>query len=93
MVAKLSPNAAGTYAYVYDYTSGTPAATTVYTAVQLADKPADFTTKYYKKTKPGQATTSYTLCTDADWVAGGYFYKTYSDLNHTYAVKVIKVVP
>jgi hypothetical protein len=92
MVAKLSPTTANTYAFVYDYTSGSPAATPVYTAVQLATKPADFTTKYYKKTGPGQDPSSFTLCADEDFVADGYFYQTYEDLNHTYAVKVIKVV-
>ena len=89
MVAKLSPSVPGSYAYVYDYTSGTPSATTVYTAVQLTEDsaPSDFTTNYYKKTGPD----TYALCAAGDYVKNGYFYITYSDLNHTYAVKVIKV--
>ena len=94
MVAKLSPNAAGTYAFVYDYTdlsSGNPTEDYVYTAVQLATKPSDFTTKYYKKTGPGQDPASFTACADGDFVANGYFYTRYTDINHTYAVKVIKV--
>lgn len=87
--AKLSPSSAGTYAYVYDYTTGTPSAATIYTAVQLTtdSAPDDFTTNYYKKT----GADTYTQCVAGDYVKDGYFYITYSDRNHTYAVKVIKV--
>ena len=92
MVAKLAPAAVGTYAFVYDYSSTDPAptATTVYTAVQLTgdSAPTDFTTKYYKMT----GVDTYTLCTSTDYKNGGYYYVTYQDLNHNYAVKVIKVV-
>jgi len=94
MVAKLSPDAAGAYAFVYDYTDlsgGDPDVDYVYTAVQLATKPADFTTKYYKKTGAGQDPSHYTACQNDDFVANGYFYTRYTDINHTYAVKVIKV--
>jgi len=89
MVAKLSPTSADTYAFVYDYTSGTPGATPVYTAVQLTDAtaPTGFSTTYFKKTGPD----TFAACTDADYVQNGYFYTMYQDLNHTYAVKVIKV--
>ena len=88
MVAKLSPAAAGTYAFVYDYT--TSASTTdVYTAVQLTgdSAPEGFTTKYYKKTGGD----TYTACAAGDYKKNGYFYIKYTDRNHTYAVKVIKV--
>ena len=89
MVAKLSPAAAGTYAYVYDYTTGTPAATPVYTAVQLtgAEAPTDFTTAYYKMT----GVNTFEQCVAGDYTNGGYFYTKYNDRNHTYAVKIIKV--
>lgn len=89
MVAKLVPGAAGTYAYVYDYTTGSPGGTTIYTAEQLTgvSAPADFTTKYYKRT----GVDTYELCVSDDYVDGGYFYTTYVNLDHTYAVKVIKV--
>ena len=89
MVAKLSPGAVGVYAFVYDYTTGTPTKSDVYTAIQLTDDsaPSDFTTKYFKKNADG----TYTPCAAGDYQKNGYFYTKYEDLNHTYAVKVIKV--
>ena len=91
MVAKLSPGAAGVYAFVYDYTTGSPTASPVYTAVQLTDDnpPSDFTTAWYKKTD--NPTTPFVLCSNGDYEKDGYFYTKYEDRNHTYAVKVIKV--
>ena len=88
-VAKFTPSAA-TYAYVYDYTTGSPAASDVYTAVKLTgdSAPADFITKYFKKNVDG----TYTQCADGDYVQNNYYYVHYSNLNHTYSVKIIKVI-
>ena len=87
-VAQFTPSAA-TYAYVYDYTTGTPTATDVYTAVQLTSDsaPEDFTSKYYKKNVDG----TYTQCVAGDYAKDKYYYVHYTNNNHTYAVKVIKV--
>lgn len=83
--AKLSPSDAGTYAYVYDYTSGTPAGTDYITAVKGGtEAPADWNSATY-----------YTdaACTNqaGTWSADATYYRKYTNLNHTYAVKVIKV--
>ena len=88
-VAKFTPSAA-TYAYVYDYTTGTPTTSDVYTAVQLTgdSAPADFTTKYFKKNENG----TYTQCVAGDYTKDNYYYVHYNNLNHTYSVKIIKVV-
>ena len=88
-VAQFTPSAA-TYAYVYDYTTGTPTAGDVYTAVQLTtdDAPSDFTTKYFKKNADG----TYTQCVAGDYTKDNYYYVHYTNLNHTYSVKIIKVV-
>ncbi|MBO7137759.1 MAG: hypothetical protein J6V92_04755, partial [Bacteroidaceae bacterium] len=88
-VAKFTPSAA-TYAYVYDYTTGTPGKTDVYTAVKLTgtDAPSDFTSKYFKKNVDG----TYTQCVAGDYVSGNYYYVHYENNNHTYSVKIIKVV-
>lgn len=87
-VAQFTPSA-NTYAYVYDYTTGTPTATDVYTACQLTgtDAPTDFTTKYYKKNVDG----TYTQCVAGDYVNGNYYYVHYTNNNNTYSVKIIKV--
>ena len=84
--AKLSPSSAGTYAYVYDYTSGTPATSDYITAIKGGtEAPTDWNTATY-----------YTdaACTNqasGDWSAAATYYRKYTNLNHTYAVKVIKV--
>lgn len=83
--AKLSPSDAGTYAYVYDYTSGTPAGTDYITAVKGGtEAPADWgsATYYTDAACTNQAGT---------WSADATYYRKYTNLNHTYAVKVIKV--
>lgn len=91
MVAKFSPDAAGAYAFVYDYTTGSPTPSPIYTAVQLTtdSAPSDFITAWYKKTD--DPTNPFVLCVAGDYKKDGYFYTKYEDLNHTYAVKVIKV--
>ena len=95
-VAKFTPSAPTTpatviyYAYVYDYTTGTPTAGDIYTAVQLTDEsaPSDFTSKYFIKNVDG----TYTQCVAGDYKKDNYYYVHYSNLNHTYSVKIIKVV-
>lgn len=88
--AKLTTSTGGTYAYVYDYTNGTPQSGYVYTAVQLTGEsaPNDFTTKYFKKNVDG----TFSQCVANDYDEDGYFYTRYTDLKHTYGVKIIKVV-
>jgi hypothetical protein len=88
-VAQFTPSAA-TYAYVYDYTTGTPTTSDVYTAVQLTgdSAPTDFTTKYFKKNVDG----TYTQCVAGDYTKNNHYYVHYTNLNHTYSVKIIKVV-
>ena len=88
-VAKFTPSATTTYAYVYDYTTGTPTTSDVYTAVQLTgdSAPEDFTTKYFKKNVDG----TYTQCVAGDYTKNNHYYVHYTNLNHTYSVKIIKV--
>ena len=75
---------AGTYAFVYDYTGGVPAATYFYSAETLSSEPADWTTAgvWYKDPNGATAVGAY---------ADGTYYKKYTNLNHTMGVKVIKV--
>ena len=89
-VAKFTPSATTIYAYVYDYTTGSPTAGDIYTAVQLTagTAPTDFTTKYFKKSLDG----TYTQCVADDYKQNNYYYVHYTDKNHTYSVKIIKVV-
>ncbi|MBR4897317.1 MAG: hypothetical protein IKZ48_00810 [Prevotella sp.] len=89
MVAKLTPNAAGTYAYVY-YTGTDAADTDIYSAVQLTGEtaPDNFTTKYFKQNSDG----TFTSVVAGDYKKNGYFYEKYTNDNKVYGVKVIKVV-
>ena len=75
---------AGTYAFVYDYTGGVPAATYFYSAETLSSEPADWATAgvWYKDPNGATAVGAY---------ADGTYYKKYTNLNHTMGVKVIKV--
>lgn len=78
---------AGTYAYVYDYTSTTPTPSDIITCVVLTADPGDWVASdanvYYSDAAcTSKVTTAY---------ADGTYYKKYTDLNRTYAVKVIKV--
>ena len=79
---------AGTYAYVYDATTGSPTPTEVYTAVQLtsANEPGDFTS-YYKQNSDG----TFTQCLTGDYTQNNYYYQKYTNQNKVYGVKVIKV--
>ncbi len=84
--AKLSPSDAGTYAYVYDYTSGTPAGTDYITAVKGGTgAPADWSSATY------YTDAACTTPASGDWSATATYYRKYTNLNRTYAVKVIKV--
>ena len=85
--AKLTVAASKTYAYVYDYTTGNPAASDVITAVVLTAAPSDW------KASDENIYYSDALCTQkvTTAFAEGTYYKKYSNLNRTYAVKVIKV--
>ncbi len=80
---------AGIYAYVYDYTTGSPTADPVYTYVTLSSDPGDWVASddniYYTY---NYSTSSYDVVNTA--YAAGSYYKKYQDLNRTYAVKVIK---
>ena len=80
---------AGIYAYVYDYTTGSPTADPVYTYVTLSSDPGDWVASasniYYTY---NYSTGNYDVVTTA--YAAGSYYKKYQDLNRTYAVKVIK---
>lgn len=80
--------AAGTYAFVYETTTGTPSASELHTAVQLtADSaPSDFTTAYYKDEACTQQ------CVAGDYVKNNYYYQKITNTNKTYAIKIIKVV-
>lgn len=78
---------AGAYAYVYDYTTGSPTADDIYTAVVLTTEPGDWNASdniYYTY---NYSTGVYDKVTTA--YADGTYYKKYSDLNRSYAVKVI----
>lgn len=81
----------GIYAYVYDYTTGNPVADDIYTSVVLTsdDAPTDWVVgdnNIYYTYNPASST--YVKVTGS--YAAGNYYKKYSDLNRTYAVKVIK---
>lgn len=125
MVAKLTPATAGTYAFVYQTTTGSPSP--VITTLILATAPPDWVTGagnvYYSDAAcENKITTAFTTAIHlddepSDWnatnnvyysdaacttqvnsafSAGDYYkkvtcYKKYTDLNNTYAVKVIKV--
>lgn len=79
-----------TYAFIYDFTTGTPTATSTYYKIDFAasaDKPTDFTTNYYVDAD------GTTQATDSNWdnTDTQSFYKKYTNNGHSYAVKVIKV--
>ena len=80
---------AGFYAYVYDYTTGTPPADPIYTYVTLSADPGDWVAGaeniYYTY---NYSTGNYDVVSTA--YAAGSYYKKYQDLNRSYAVKVIK---
>ena len=84
MVGRLAPASAGTYAYVYQVSTGT--ATDVITAVTLTASPSDWNASdniYYSDAAcTTQVNSAYT---------DGTYYRKYSNLNNVYAVKVIKV--
>ena len=79
--AKFTPSA-GTYAFVYDYTGGVPAVSKYYSAEILTAQPTGWPTGYYEDPDGHTAATTY---------ANGTYYKEYTNLNHTIAVKIIKV--
>lgn len=87
---KFTAVASKNYVFVYDYTTGTPAATEIYSYDNAASTaaPSDWAENtnnpYYTKNSDG----TYTQVTTA-WAAGTY-YKVYKNNNRTYAVKVIK---
>ena len=74
----------GTYAFVYDYTGGVPAATYIYSAETLSSIPSDWSTAgvWYEDPNGVNPVGTY---------ADGTYYKKYTNLNHTMGVKVIKV--
>ena len=81
---KFEPSA-GTYAYAYEVSDGTPSY--IYSAESSATKPTDWTTAdtWYKDPNGLEAVA------DADFVADKIFYKRYTNLNKVYSVKVIRV--
>ena len=91
MVAKLSPEEAGPYAYVYDATSTTPVPSPIYTAVKYDSAPTDFGTAgiYYEDPN---GTKDVTVAPAATFSADKYYYKKYTNQNRVYGVKVIKIV-
>lgn len=100
MVAKLSPSAAGTYAYVY--ATGTDNADTdIYSAQNFAkdaSQPAGWDSSDATKMEWYEDPDGTIKCTGAwnssafDEVKGKTYYRHYTNLNKVYAVKVIKVV-
>lgn len=84
--AKFTP-AAGTYAYVYLVSAGTPSEH--WTAVQYASAPADWSDtlgKYAARVEGGVGAGD-----PGAFVAGQTYYEKYINQNNVYAVKVIKV--
>lgn len=93
--AKLAASdlSAGYYAYVYNATSGTPAATYIYSAVTFTDTdtgtPSDWTGNYWDNPEgTGSAVTAYEAPASGKTKT---YYRRYTNLNNVYGVKVIKV--
>ena len=83
---------AGTYAFVYDYTGGVPAATYYYSAEKLVGqtRPDDWTTAGVWYTDP-DGLNAVSDGTNTATYEEGIYYKKYTNLNHTIAAKVIIV--
>ena len=84
---KFTPDAAGTYAYVYQVSAGsnTPVVTTIYGGSAPTDWKTDGTHDYYTDA-------ACTIKATGDWSSTTKYYKQYFNKNNGYAVKVIKVV-
>ena len=86
------PASAGTYAYVYDYTTGTPPTSEIHTAVELSEAPANwatiYTTYYTNEACTTTAPATFPTLGTGEKVT---YYQKYTNLNHTYGVKVIRV--
>ena len=77
---------AGTYAFVYDTTTGTPAETAKYEAVTIAT--GESVSGYWVY---NESTSTYTEAT-GNAVEGTTYYVKYNTIAKTYAIKVIKIV-
>ena len=81
---------ANTYAYVYDATTGSPAATYIYSAVNFeagATEPTDWSGNYWDNPNgEGAAVATF------DSSSAITYYRRYTNNNKVYGVKVIKVV-
>lgn len=91
---KFTAAASTNYVFVYDYTTGNPTASVLYSyeAAASTTEPSDWATtytSYYTKTVDASGNIVYTPAT-ATWATGTSYYKKYENNNHTYAVKVIK---
>lgn len=86
------PASAGAYAYVYDYTTGTPSTDEIHTAVELSEAPSNWATTYttYYTNEACTATAPATFPTLGTGEKVTYYQK-YTNLNRTYGVKVIRV--
>lgn len=83
---------AGTYAYVYDYTTGTPETSDIHSAVVFDAKPSDWASVYTTYfTNEGCTTTAPETFPTLGSGETVTYYQKYTNLNHTYSVKVIKV--
>ena len=86
---------AGTYAYVYDYspTNPEPSSSEIHTAVVLSSAPDNWSSvcsTYY--TDEGCTTAAPSTFPTLESGQTVTYYQKYTNLNHTYSVKVIKVV-
>ena len=84
---------AGTYAYVYDYTTGTPETSDIHSAVVFDAEPSDWANVYTTYfTNEGCTTTAPETFPTLGSGETVTYYQKYINRNYTYAVKVIKVV-
>lgn len=86
-VAKLSSSTAGTYAYVYDATEGTPTTTYIFTAITATGNEVVGDNEYCLT--PAEGATYITK--GQKLTAGQIYYKRYSNNNKTFGVKVVKI--
>lgn len=87
-VAKLVSAQAGTYAYVYNATEGTPTATYFFTAVKATGTEVVGDDEYYLT--PDISTAA--IAKNTTLTVGQIYYKKYTNNNNVYGVKVVKIV-
>lgn len=84
---------AGTYAYVYDYTTGSPETSEIHSAVVLSAAPENWSTVYSSYyTDEGCTTAAPSTFPALETGKTVTYYQKYTNLNKVYSVKVIKVV-